>query len=101
MKLVLLVIAAILLLLAVLLCAAWIHTLLVPRKTADYVPHPDEKRALEYAQKLSRMVACDTTSHQGMHDREKFLGFQKLLAEMFPLVHEKLEKTEIDGNLLF
>lgn len=101
MKLVLLVIAAILLLLAVLLCAAWIHTLLVPRKTADYVPHPDEKRALEYAQKLSRMVACDTTSHQGMHDREKFLGFQKLLVEMFPLVHEKLEKTEIDGNLLF
>lgn len=28
-------------------------------------------------------------------------GFHKVLEELFPLVHEKLEKTEIDGNLLF
>ncbi|MBQ7455819.1 MAG: M20/M25/M40 family metallo-hydrolase, partial [Clostridia bacterium] len=32
---------------------------------------------------------------------EKFLGFHKLLEELFPLVHARLEKTEIDGNLLF
>ena len=32
---------------------------------------------------------------------EKFLGFHKVLEELYPLVHEKLEKTEIDGNLLF
>ena len=101
MKLFFLVIAAILLVLAALLLLAFIHTLFVPRKTADYTPHPDEKRALEYAGKLSRMVAYDTTSHQGTHDREKFLGFHRLLAELFPLVHEKLEKLEIDGNLLF
>ena len=101
MKLFFLVIAAILLVLAALLLLAFIHTLFVPRKTADYTPHPDEKRALDYAGKLSRMVAYDTTSHQGTHDREKFLGFHRLLAELFPLVHEKLEKLEIDGNLLF
>ena len=33
--------------------------------------------------------------------REKFLGFHKVLEELFPLVHRELEKTEIDGNLLF
>ncbi len=101
MRLLFSVIAVVLLFLAVLLLAALLHTLFIPVKTADYVPHTDEKRAMEYAQKLSRMVAYDTTSYQGMHDREKFLGFHKLLQELFPLVHEKLEKTEIDGNLLF
>lgn len=89
------------LVLAALLLVALLHTLFVPKKTSDYVPHPDEARARNYAEKLSRMVACDTTSHQGEHDREKFLKFHRLLEELFPLVHQHLEKTEIDGNLLF
>ena len=33
--------------------------------------------------------------------REKFLEFHKILEKLFPLVHEKLEKTEIDGSLLY
>ena len=36
-----------------------------------------------------------------MHEEEKFLGFHKVLEELFPLVHEKLERTVIDGNLLY
>lgn len=86
--------------LALLLIAA-IHTLTIPKKTSDYVPHPDEARTKLYSSKLSKMIRYDTTSYQDVHDREKFLGFHKVLAELFPLVHEKLEKMEIDGNLLF
>ena len=62
---------------------------------------PADDRAMEYAGKLSKMVAYDTTSHANVHDRERFLGFHKVLESLFPLVHKKLEKTEIEGNLLF
>ena len=56
---------------------------------------------LALAQKLSKMIQYDTTSYANVAEVEKFLGFHKVLEELFPLVHEKLEKTEIDGNLLF
>jgi carboxypeptidase PM20D1 len=101
MKIFLTILITVFLVLAALLIAALIHTLCIPKKVSDYKPHPDEKRSKKYAGKLSRMVAYDTTSHQGIHDSEKFLGFHRLLTELFPLVHQKMEKTEIDGNLLF
>ena len=83
------------------LLAAVIRTLCMKKKTSDYTPHPDAAREREYAEKLSRMVAYETVSHPDDPELEKFRGFHKLLAELYPTVHEKLEKTEIDGNLLF
>lgn len=94
-----LIIIPALLLLAVL--AAVIRTLLRPRKKSDYKPHEIEEEALRLAAKLSEMIKYDTTSHAGVAEVEKFLGFHKVLEKLFPLVHEKLQKTEIDGNLLF
>ena len=87
--------------LVLLLLAAVIRTLCTKKKTSDYTPHPDAAREREYAEKLSRMVAYETVSHPDDPELEKFRGFHKLLAELYPTVHEKLEKTEIDGNLLF
>ena len=84
-----------------LLLAAVIRTLLIPNKTSTYQPDPDPERAEEYARKLSAMVRCETVSVPDEDQREKFLAFHKVLAKLFPLVHEKLEKTEIDGNLLY
>ena len=83
------------------LAAALVKTLLTPRKTATYKPSPDPERELKYARKLSEMVRYETVSVRGEIQREKFLGFHKVLEELFPLVHEKLEKTEIDGSLMF
>jgi len=83
------------------LSAAVIRTALSPAKTADYKPSPDEARTAIYAEKLSKMVQYETVSEQGETFREKFLGFHKILEELFPLLHENLEKTEIDGNLLY
>lgn len=80
--------------------AAVLHAALTPKKKSEYVPAPDS-RAMEYAQKLSAMVKCDTTSHANVAEPEKFLAFHKELETLFPLVHAKLEKTVIDGNLLF
>ena len=85
----------------VLLGVAVYRALAVPKKKAQYRAPAADARAEEYARKLSRMVTVDTVSVPETEQREKFLGFHALLEELFPLVHERLEKTEIDGNLLF
>lgn len=84
-----------------LLLIAVVRTLLMPKKKSDYKADEDEQESLRLAEKLSEMIKYDTTSHENVHEVEKFLGFHKVLEKLFPLVHEKLEKTEIDGNLLF
>ena len=84
-----------------LLLIALIRTLMMPKKVSDYRPNPDPKRTDEYAQKLSRMIQYDTVSTSEDPQLEKFRGFHKVLEELFPLVHQHLEKIEIDGNLLF
>ena len=84
-----------------LLLAAVLHTLMIPNRQSTYIPDPDPERATGYAEKLSAMVRCETVSVPGEEQREKFLAFHKVLEELFPLVHERLEKTEIDGSLLY
>ena len=84
-----------------LLLVALIRTLLMPGKKAEYTPQESEEESLRLAQKLSKMVQYDTTSHAGMPEPEKFRGFHKTLEELFPLVFSRLEKTDLDGNLLF
>ena len=81
--------------------AAVAHAALTPRKTSAYQPQPDPDRAMAYAEKLSAMIPCDTTSYANVREPEKFERFHALLAGLFPLVHEKLERTDIDGNLLY
>ena len=88
-------------LIVLLLLTAVIRTLLIPGKKSEYTPAPDPERAEAYARKLSAMVRCETVSVPGEDQREKFLGFHKVLEELFPLVHRTMEKTEIDGNLLY
>ena len=88
-------------LLLLLVLAAVVKALLTPAKTSTWKAKIEPEREAVYAEKLSRMVRYETISCPGDGQREKFLGFHRLLEELFPLVHEKLEKTEIDGNLLF
>ncbi len=88
-------------LLVLLLLIAVVRTLLMPNKRSDYAAPEADARAMLLAQKLSKMIQYDTTSHANVHEEEKFLGFHKVLEELFPLMHEKLERTVIDGNLLY
>ena len=84
-----------------LLLVSLVRTLFIPSRRSEYVPAPDPARTAEYADKLARMVRVETVSVPGENQREKFLAFHRELQSLFPLVHDKLEKTEIDGNLLF
>jgi len=88
-------------LLVILLLIAVVKTLLTPKKESKFIPKEEPERALEYGKKLSRMVQFETVSVKGENQRDKFLEYHKVLEELFPLLHENLEKTEIDGNLLF
>lgn len=101
MKYLFLILACIVCIIAALLLVAVIRTLFIKSKTSDYKPNEDEEEALRLANKLSEMIKYDTTSHAGVDEAEKFRGFHKVLEELFPLVHKNLEKTEIDGNLLY
>ena len=66
-----LVLLGILLIILLLLLIAIVRTLLMPKKTSDYKPEAEEKEALRLAEKLSKMVQCDTTSHAGETEVEK------------------------------
>ena len=87
--------------LVVLILIAVIKTLCTPAERSEWQPVSDPERERVYSEKLSEMVRYETVSYIDMDQREKFLGFHKLLEKLFPLVHASLEKTEIDGNLLF
>ena len=100
MRYLLYAVLALLALILLLLAVAVVRTLLMPKKVAAYEPQPDP-RAQSYAAKLADMIRCETVSSPDDPQIEKFLGFHKVLESLFPLVHEKLEKTELDGNLLF
>ena len=81
--------------------AAVAHAVLMPKKKSAYQPQPDADRAMAYAEKLAAMIRCATTSYASVYEPERFARFHAQLAQLFPLVHEKLERTVIDGNLLF
>ena len=83
------------------LLAAVLHTLFTPARKSEYTASEEEAEALRLARKLAAMIQYDTTSHAGQDEAEKFRGFHAVLAELFPLVHRELERTEIDGNLLY
>ena len=102
MKVVLLLFAAAIGIVLLLLAVAVIRTLLTPAKQSLYQPPAeDDEPAAALAEKLAAMVRCETVSHPSQAEPEKFRAFHKVLEDLFPLVHQHLEKTDIDGNLLF
>jgi len=86
---------------AALLLAAVIRTLLMPSKKSTYAPAPDLERERLCAEKLSAMVKLPTVSAPDDREGKSFETLHRLLEQLFPRVHESLERTVIDGNLLY
>lgn len=57
-------------------------------------------RAMEYAQKLQKMIRVETVSEAGVPNTEKFDRFHKVLEELFPNVFSKCDVKYIDSSLL-
>ena len=53
-----------------------------------------------YAEKLSKMIQCETVSVKDVPNKEKFDHFHEVLKELFPNVFSRGEVIEIDSSLL-
>lgn len=88
--------------LVVLLLAALCHTLTVkPTKAVTAsAPVGDKKRAEEYGEKLAKLIQKETVSTKGETDFTKFLEFQELLKEEFPVLFKACETISVGGGLI-
>ncbi len=88
---------------AVLLLIAVIRTIFLKAKHTDKKSAisytPDEEN--EYAECLSDMIKVPTISSLNGSNMDKFIELHEVMEKHFPLVFSKLEKTDLDGNLLF
>lgn len=55
----------------------------------------------KYAHMLSEMIKVPTVSLRCNDDLTEFRKLQKVMEELFPLIHKNLEKVDLEGNLLF
>ncbi len=60
-----------------------------------------EDEAARYAHCLSEMIRVPTVSLRGNNDLTEFYKLHAVMKELFPLIHEKMERTELSGNLLY
>ena len=64
------------------------------------LPPTSEVREKKYAEKLSKMIQCETVSYRGQTDITQFEAYQMLLKKLFPLVFQACDFHSLDGSLL-
>lgn len=105
MKWVLYILLVLLAVLLLLLLAAVIRAALMKRKKGEPSPSALDAMALDndrYVADLARMIGYPTVSRRGETDLAVFAAYRRELESLFPLLHERLEKTVMDdGSLLF
>lgn len=89
-----------LLVLVLLIAIVLIRTLMTGKKSSRYFFDSDPDKEQMLAHKLSAMVQCETISHRGEEDPDKFRKMHAVMKEQFPLVFETCEVMDLDGNLL-
>jgi len=87
---------------AVLLAVALIRTLTIkaPATSARNMEFPAAQLDA-YAEKMGDMIRIPTVSKAEHEDLTQFYAFHKELERLFPLLHTHLEKTELNGTLLY
>ena len=82
---------------AVLLINA-LKTKLKARKLAEEIVHRTEDEQRAYAEKLGKMIRCETVSTTEGYDDTEFSKLRETMKELFPLVHEKCEKMTFSDD---
>lgn len=88
--------------LVILLAVALIRTLLIKAPARiSYTPEcsPEEFKTAE--EKLGDMIRIPTVSKHESEDLSDFYRFHEKLEQLFPLLHRTLEKTVLNGTLLY
>ena len=88
--------------LAVLLGIALVRTALIKAPApVSYTPEVSKEACDIAASKLGAMIRVPTVSKSEDEDLSHFYQFHDELARLFPKLHEKLEKTVLNGTLLY
>ena len=89
-------------LLCLLLAIAVIRTLTLkaPQVQPRSAEFPQEQLDA-YAGKMGDMIRVPTVSKAEHEDLTQFYGFHKVLEQLFPALHSSLEKTVLQGTLLY
>ena len=93
---------SVLALIALLLGIALVRTFLL--KAPKPLPCKTELTQQELdtcAEKLAAMVQIPTVSKYEHEDLTEFHRLHKVLEELFPRIHQELEKTDLQGTLLY
>ena len=96
---VLLALAAVLVV-ALALAAVQAIRIKAPANTREPADRATPEETQKYAETLAAMVQIPTVSKRGENDLTEFRRLQAVMREKFPHVFEKMELTDLDGNLL-
>ena len=90
--------------LAVLFAVCFVRAVRIKGEHHDILQADPEKAGVspeKCAADLSEMIKIPTVSLIGVKDNTQIYKMHRRLEELFPLIHKSLEKTDIDGALLF
>lgn len=90
--------------LSICLAIAFIRAIFIKKERVDGSPYDADREGIDaslHAQNLSKMLQVPCVSIRGSKDLSKIYDFHKRLEELYPQIHSKLEKVDIDGALLF
>ncbi len=96
----LLMLLAVLILLFLICIARAVRVKAKPSDKKSVLSVTDDESS-RYAQCLSEMIKVPTISLRGKDDLTEFYKLHDVMKTLFPLIHEKLERVELSGNLLY
>ncbi len=68
------------------------------RKLTDFKPFYNDDEIMNYALRLQKMIKCKTVSVKDSYDDSEFKKLRDVMAELFPIVHEKAEKMTFSDD---
>ncbi len=104
MELILYGVLALLGVFALLFCIAAIHAVRLkapPPQPKPFTVGVHDIDAQKHASRLSRMIQVPSVSERGNPDQTKILQMHACLEALYPKIHNTMEKTNLDGALLF
>lgn len=104
MQIILYIVCSLLILVTILFAIAAIRAAMLKRECTDGSHFDLEHDSIAWQQHvahLSAMLQVPTVSERGNPDKTQIYAFHKRLEELYPLIHSRLEKHDIDGALLF
>lgn len=91
MEILYIVLLALVCLIAV-LCINTVRATKKARKLTEFKPFYNDNEIMNYALRLQKMIKCKTVSVKDSYDDTEFAKLRDVMAELFPIVHEKAEK---------